>query len=159
MEYKAQLVVRAKTPEGVATINKVKELAEAEGKTYSAYALEILQKGLGDGAVETKPAPEPAAPEPEPEPVTPEPKPVPTPTQYKSNGGLVGRVVELQEVDTPVAISELAGFIQKAEPAEVHKMKSELSEAFGAERLAELMDTLKKTPQYKSYKQRVIYGD
>ncbi len=46
MTYKAQLVVRARSKEGAAIIEKVKELASEQGSTYSEMAVELLGRGL-----------------------------------------------------------------------------------------------------------------
>lgn len=46
MTYKAQLVVRASTKEGVEIIERVKELANAGDATFSDMALELLGKAL-----------------------------------------------------------------------------------------------------------------
>ncbi len=50
MSYKAQLVVRARGKEGVAIVDKVKEMASEEGKTYSEMAVELLGRGLNADA-------------------------------------------------------------------------------------------------------------
>lgn len=58
MTYKAQLVVRASTKEGVEIIDKVKELAGEEGLTFSDMAVELLGRAIrGGGAVAATPAP------------------------------------------------------------------------------------------------------
>ncbi len=46
MTYKAQLVVRARSKEGAAIIDKVKEMASEQDKTYSEMAVELLGLGL-----------------------------------------------------------------------------------------------------------------
>lgn len=46
MSYKAQLVVRARSKEGAAIIEKVKEMASDRGATYSEMAVELLGRGL-----------------------------------------------------------------------------------------------------------------
>jgi outer membrane biosynthesis protein TonB len=84
MGYNAQLVVRSRDLEGTSIIEKVKELAGDEGKTYSEMALELLERGLGHepkSDAQQEPEPDPVSePEPEPEPVSePEPEPEPEP--------------------------------------------------------------------------------
>lgn len=63
MAYQSQLVVRTRDPQRAEIIDKVKELAGEEGKTYSEMAIELLERGLGAG--DAQPA-EPAEPAPEP---------------------------------------------------------------------------------------------
>lgn len=46
MTYKAQLVVRARSKDGAAIIDKVKEMAGEQDKTYSEMAVELLGRGL-----------------------------------------------------------------------------------------------------------------
>lgn len=46
MTYKAQLVVRARTKDGAAIIEKVKEMASEQDKTYSEMAVALLGRGL-----------------------------------------------------------------------------------------------------------------
>lgn len=46
MTYKAQLVVRARSKDGAAIIEKVKEMAGEQDKTYSEMAVELLGRGL-----------------------------------------------------------------------------------------------------------------
>lgn len=58
MAYKAQLVVRARNKEGVEIIEKVKELANDKGVTYSEMAVDLLGVVLsgGGGAAESSAA-------------------------------------------------------------------------------------------------------
>ncbi|MFP4599890.1 MAG: hypothetical protein ACOC9J_01335 [Persicimonas sp.] len=57
MAYQSQLVVRTRDPQRAEIIDKVKELAGEEGKTYSEMAIELLERGLGAGdAQPAKPA-------------------------------------------------------------------------------------------------------
>ena len=78
MGYNAQLVVRSRDRQGTEIIERVKELAGEEGKTYSEMALELLERGLSGGPVPETSLPEDASPKkPEPEPVAvTEPEPV-----------------------------------------------------------------------------------
>lgn len=46
MTYKAQLVVRARSKDGAEIIDKVKEMASEQDKTYSEMAVELLGRGL-----------------------------------------------------------------------------------------------------------------
>lgn len=46
MTYKAQLVVRARSKDGADIIDKVKEMASDQDKTYSEMAVELLGRGL-----------------------------------------------------------------------------------------------------------------
>ncbi len=63
MAYQSQLVVRTRDPQRAEIIDKVKELAGEEGKTYSEMAIELLERGLNAG--EAQPAtPAESAPEP-----------------------------------------------------------------------------------------------
>lgn len=46
MAYKAQLVVRARNKKGAMIIERVKEMASDEGKTFSDMAVDLLARGL-----------------------------------------------------------------------------------------------------------------
>ncbi len=61
MTYKAQLVVRATTKEGVEIIEKVKELANDQSVTFSDKALELLEIAFNPAAA-SAPAAAPSAP-------------------------------------------------------------------------------------------------
>ena len=46
MAYRSQLVIRTSAEEGARTLERVKALAEKEGRTISEIALELLARGL-----------------------------------------------------------------------------------------------------------------
>jgi hypothetical protein len=175
MAYKAQLVVRTRDKQGAETIERVKELAEEQGKSFSEMAIELLDRGIGapEGGAATAPPPsagttksEPVAEtKPEPEPVEPEPiveKKKPEPVDLGPAPPVneaAGDVEEALDADGIEAAAEaLAEYFAVAGAVEGGKIKKELQKRLTAANYEEIMEIVKQSDQYRSYKDRVLFG-
>ncbi len=184
MGYNAQLVVRSRDPEGTAIIEKVKELADEQGKTYSEMALELLERSL-DGAPQTtasapsaappkadepvsaqEPAPPPAgdeASEPddeasEPDDEASEPAVTTAPPSAEDVEEITRQcIAQLAEHGAQSAARTLAAFFSSAGPIEGGKVKGELKEHLTKAEYDVIMGKLRQTKEYRNYRQRVIF--
>ncbi|MGM0554881.1 MAG: hypothetical protein ACQEVA_00695 [Myxococcota bacterium] len=175
MAYKAQLVVRTRDKQGAETIERVKELAEEQGKSFSEMAIELLDRGIGapeGGAApaappteieaksepvgEVKPKPEPV----EPEPVVEEKKPEPVDLGPAPPVGEAADDVEdaLDDDGIEAAAEAMAEYFAVAGAVEGGKIKKELQKRLTAANYEEIMEIVKQSDQYRSYKDRVLFG-
>ncbi len=177
MAYKAQLVVRTRDKNGAETIERVKELAEEQGKSFSEMAIELLDRGLGapEGGTASPAAPveepspsedadasEPApAPPPEsvPEPISVErPKP-PEVGPAPPVGEAANEVEEAYDEDGIEGAAEaLAEYFAVAGAVEGGKIKKQLQKRLSVGDYEEIMEIVKQTDQYRGYKDRVLFG-
>src|SRR5690554_2573934 len=170
MEYKAQLVIRSREREGVELIDKIKELATASNRTFSDMALELLTLGFAHqdaaGAAEN---PSPSA----------QDSATSTParkSKSKSRATSASKssaksapitpkaiakvadkcVQQLLEEDVRGATQTLATFFAKAGPIEGGRIKTALETTLEKESYDLLLKHLRKTQEYRGYRQRVI---
>ena len=176
MAYRSQLVVRTKEPKGARIIDRVKELAELESKTFSEKAIEILERGLGglldeeeesdeadedaSGAAEQRsessvrrdPMPAPLAP-PEIEEKSPDVRPDESPSEAAERGAkLYG------DEGAEAAAKALTKFFAAAEPVDGANIREELQDRLNKSEYEELMEALKQTEEYRAYRKRVVYA-
>lgn len=173
MAYRSQLVVRTKEPKGARIIERVKELAELESKTFSEKAIEILERGLGnlvDGSDDDdepeatatedsdeegevrRDTPAPLAP-PEIEAKSPDVRPDESPSDAAERGA------KLYNDDGAVAAAQaLTKFFAAAEPVDGANIREELQDRLNKSEYEELMDALKETEEYRAYRKRVVYA-
>ncbi len=177
MTYKAQLVVRARGKEGAAIIEKVKEMAGEQGKTYSEMAVELLGRGLNaDDTVDTNfgvssdddddaesdddtGGSDGAGDESEDDPRAPLPPeeagPAVDPSQPPKT--IVKHYLERREDRGERAAARiLVDFFDEAGPVEGGELKKLLQEEFSADEFDDLMAPIKRTAEYKEYTRRVI---
>ncbi|AWV87956.1 hypothetical protein [Bradymonas sediminis] len=169
MEYKAQLVIRSRDREGVELIEKIKELATDSNRTFSDMALELLTLGVArqSGAAPVEAAS--AAPSPEVKAAsTPDKKPAPksTSTSKSSKAGPITPkditkiakqcAEQIEAEDIRAATQTLAGFFDKAGPIQGGKIKTALEKSLEKADYDELLRHLRKTQEYRGYRQRVI---
>ena len=173
MAYKAQLVVRTRDKQGAHTIERVKELAEEQGKSFSEMAIELLDRGLNPpssgGASTSTPEPEeaPAEPAPDtaPEPVDPEPFEDRKPPEPMDEGPAppvkegASNVEDALDSDGIEGAAEaLAEYFGVAGAVEGGKIKKELQKRLSAADYEEIMEIVKKSDAYRNYKDRVLFG-
>ena len=183
MTYKAQLVVRASTKEGVEIIDKVKELAGEEGLTFSDMAVELLSRAIrGDVAAR------PAAPAQQSLPAAASKKSEAPPQVAKSTNGTEVKApaanapLPPEEAGPPVdptlppreivrhyiarreergeraAARILVDFFAVAGPRDGGSLKKLLQGEFTEEQFDDLMKPVKETEEYAAYTQRAIFG-
>lgn len=175
MAYKAQLVVRTRDKQGAHTIERVKELAEEQGKSFSEMAIDLLDRGLGasgqGGSKTTAAAPEPAPDsdtDTKPAP-TPPPQPDPIEERRKNIDMDVGPAPPVDEGADDVeealeddgiegAADALAEYFAVAGAVDGGKIKKELQKRLTAADYEEIMEIVKQTDQYRNYKDRVLFG-
>lgn len=170
MEYKAQLVIRSREREGVELINKIKELATDSNRTYSDMALELLTLAFAhQDAADSADSPAPGAPE-DPTPAsargskskstttsTSKASTKPAPITPKAIAKVADKCVQqLLEEDLRGATKTLAGFFAKAGPIEGGRIKTALESTLEKENYDLLLKHLRKTQEYRAYRQRVI---
>lgn len=177
MAYKAQLVVRATTKEGVEIIEKVKERASQEGKTFSDMAVELLTFAIQGGMIAAS-APPPASPAAEPkepasveakekeetkaddEPVIPLPEDLGPPVDPKlPPKEIVRAYIERREESGELAAARiLMDFFAVAGPKAGGQLRKLLLEEFDDLEYEELMEPVKKSKEYRAYIDRAISG-
>ena len=185
MTYKAQLVVRSRTKDGSAIIEKVKELASEQGKTYSEMAVELIGRGLNaDASTEAAPVTEDVDSDPSSaseaeaaeavavvaEPVkvkkkaSPHPK-APLPPEEagpKVDPGLPPEEIlehyleRREERGERAAARILVDFFAEAGPGKGGNLKKLLQKQFSAAEFDELMEPIKATSEYSTYMSRAI---
>lgn len=179
MTYKAQLVVRARSKDGAAIIDKVKELAGEQDKTYSQMAVELLGRGLNadddiegtfgtgeqtDEDPDEEPEEDTDADDEEPAGDSDDPQ---APLPADEAGPPVDptlppdEIVEhylnrLDDRGERAAARILVDFFEEAGPVEGGEVKSLLQEEFSDEEYDDLMAPIKRTEEYKSYTRRVL---
>jgi hypothetical protein len=173
MAYKAQLVVRTRDKQGAHTIERVKELAEDQGKSFSEMAIDLLDRGLNaseggapttSAPVETttpsepapKKAPEPIDTEPLEERKPPEPMDVGPAPPVKEGASDVEEALESDGIEG--AAETLADYFGVAGAVEGGKIKKELQKRLTAAQYEEIMEIVKQSEQYRNYKDRVLFG-
>lgn len=178
MAYQSQLVVRSSDARGTEVIDRVKELAGVQDKTYSEMALELLAVGLDGGAAvaeadlepPAEPAPEdPAEPPPE-EAAAAKPAPtedttgapaadapdIPDGSSVEDVAVLCAETYDASGID--VASQVLAQFFVTCGPAEGGKIKDELQGRLEDDDYEDLFEALRDTDEYRDYRKRVIFG-
>lgn len=170
MEYKAQLVIRSREREGVELIESIKKLATDSDRTFSDMALELLTLGVayqnGSAPVATE---NPSSGAETKSTSTPEKKsksrssttakspaksaPI-TPKSIKKAAKQCAQQVE--DEDMRAATQTLATFFGKAEAIQGGRIKTELENSLEKADYDLLMKNLRKTQEYRAYRQRVI---
>jgi hypothetical protein len=184
MAYRSQLVIRTSAEEGARTLERVKALAEKEGRTISEIALELLARGLDSDLSAPTPAaaaaPSQPAQEPEPSeaaeadadidelrrkastpalaPPTVTPKdPSVRPDEAPHDAAV--RCVELfGDEGAEAAATALRPFFAAAEPVDGANIREELQGRMSKADYETLMDALKQTEEYRAYRRRVVYA-
>lgn len=173
MAYRSQLVIRTKEPNGARIIERVKELAEIENKTFSDKAIELLGRGLGglldseegeddedesasaeqrsESAVRRDPAPALAPPEIEAK--SPDIRPDESPRDAAKRGASL-----FVEQGAAAAAQALTKFFAAAEPVDGASIREELQERMTKTDYESLMEELKQTDEYRAYRKRVVYA-
>lgn len=168
MGYQAQLVVRTRDPERAQIVDRVKELAELEGKTFSEKAIELFERGLGkmgDGDTAKEESSGSSAPprrNPVPVELSP-PTELPTkdPDQRPEESA---KVVAARAADVfdargaEDAAAELTAFFALAEPFDAAQMREELQDLMKKDDYESVMESLMETEEYRQYRQRVVYS-
>jgi hypothetical protein len=184
MAYKSQLVVRSRDARGTEIIDRVKQLADAQDKTYSQMALELLTVGLEGGPPAKDPEPKPkqstqqaAEPAPADEPADDASKAAPPPKKAPAkapaqdapepvdipDGSSVEDVADLcaesfEDAGIAVASRVLAQFFVTCGPAEGGQIKDELQGRLDDGDYEDLFEALRDTDEYRDYRKRVIFG-
>lgn len=186
MTYKAQLVVRASTKEGVEIIDQVKELASEKGLTFSDMAVELLDRALRGDVSAAAPAPKESAPKAAPAPAKAVEKVVAAPVATPKTNGVAAddeqSPLTAEEAGPPVdpslppndivrhylrrreergeraAARILVDFFAVAGPADGGKVKKLLLKEFSDSEFENLMKPIKATDEYATYTERAIFG-
>lgn len=171
MEYKAQLVIRSREREGVELIEQIKELASESKRTYSDMALELLKRGVAHqtGAVPSasqQPAPSAKS---KSKPKKKRSSRSRSTTKSKSSSSksapitakLIKKIAkkcaaQIENEDTQAATQTLADFFAKAGPVQGGKIKTALEKSMEKSDYDLLLKNLRKTQEYRTYRQRVI---
>ncbi len=174
MAYRSQLVIRTSELQGVEVLERVKTLADAESKTISEKAIELLAMAM-DGAVI---APAPAEPEVAPKEkveeraesaVRRDPAPALAPPSVKQKDPKVRpdeapheaalRCVTLfGDEGAALAAQALTQFFAVAEPVDGANIREELQDRMTKTDYEALMEELKQTEEYREYRRRVVYA-
>lgn len=175
MGYQAQLVVRTRDPERAQIVDRVKELAELEGKTFSEKAIELFERGLGkmgddggstdDGPDEDESTPEETAPpmrNPVPVELDPPTKlPTKDPDQRPEESAKVVAAKAADAFDArgaEDAAAELTAFFALAEPFDAAQLREVLQDLTKKDDYEAIMEALMETDEYREYRQRVVYS-
>ncbi len=170
MGYQAQLVVRTRDPKRAAIVDRVKELAELEGKTFSEKAIELFERGLGkmnDGAEESSEESESSSEasvrrNPVPVELTPPTElPVKDPDDRpeESAKAVAARAADIFDArGAEDAAGELTDFFAKAEPFDAAQVREELQDLMKKDDYESVMEALMETDEYRQYRQRVVYS-
>lgn len=182
MSYKAQLVVRASTKEGVEIIDKVKEMAGEEGLTFSDMAVELLRRSI-QGEVKAAEPKREVAPAAMPTKVASSPSAVSPAMSVSAKEEDEGRaILPAEEAGPPVdptlppaeivahyvnrreemgegaAARILVDFFAVAGPGDGGKVKKMLQKEFTSEEFDALMKPIKASAEYAKYTERAIFG-
>lgn len=172
MSYRSQLVIRTSEPQGADVLEQVKHLAEAESKTISEKAIELLAQAI-NGSTATPPEPKAEPPakaeeraesavrrDPAPALASPSVKqkdPKVRPDEAPHEAAL--RCVELfGDEGATVAAQALTQFFAVAEPVDGANIREELQERMTKNDYEALMEELKQTDEYREYRRRVVYA-
>ena len=186
MTYKAQLVVRASTKEGVEIIDKVKELAGEEGLTFSDMAVELLGRAIrGETSPRQASSTQQSLPTADPEvkketavaevaakttngteikaksadaPLPPEEAGPPVDPTLPPREIVRHYLERRQERGERAAARILVDFFAVAGPRDGGSLKKLLQEEFTEEEFDALMKPVKESEEYAVYTQRAIFG-
>lgn len=188
MTYKAQLVVRARSKDGAAIIETVKEMANEQGTTYSEMAVKLLGRGLNADEVDATVAVDDAS-EQEDEENTDDPEPAvatsdddfeepkddspphpKAPLPPEEAGPSVDPDLPPEEIlahylerrderGERAAGRILVDFFAEAGPGEGGELKKLLQKEYSTEDYEALMEPIKETDEYSTYTERAIFGE
>lgn len=170
MGYQAQLVVRTRDPKRAQIVDRVKELAELEGKTFSEKAIELFERGLGkmNENAEEESTEESTTSEPNvrrnPVPVEltpPTDLPVKDPDQRPEEDAkvLAARAADIFDArGAEDAAAELTDFFALAEPFDAAQVREKLQDLMKKDDYEAVMEALMETDEYRQYRQRVVYS-
>lgn len=175
MGYRAQLVVRTTDPKEAEVIERVKAMADAQSKSYSEMALELLVRGIGGSAEapdnraeppakaeQAEEADETASPPVAAAGTTPPPVDIEVAPSGLGPGTTPQSVAEqcleqLGDDDRDSALSTLADFYTRATPVDGGRLRKQLMRQLSEDEYETLLDELRETEAYQIYRKRVIF--